>query len=316
MQIGRICSQDDLQKNALSTFFNPYRNWIILAETTQSTKNTPHVTLPEFDGLKELRSQKQQRRMDQWYASNHSTEMVLPLLRCFFGGTSVHFLFHVSTAILDFIYSPLFLEKTVQQIGKLQFFSASQALAKPWEAMAFAPLGPPSEWAKSSRDTKMAIRRWEPQARFQKPSVLGCLFFLKGDFYVRITILKVYVFISSLSVIIHCIHVKCLSPYCTLRSHMIRLVLFYLNSLIFSELLSLCFQVFKGCPCDCFDQEPKAVVLIIHGGCGWPETQDHHDESRYVWGGSWTSKLSLVGQVLDLCTSCFLGHPNNISCTL
>mmetsp|Transcript_114526 Transcript_114526/g.160799 ORF Transcript_114526/g.160799 Transcript_114526/m.160799 type:complete len:302 (+) Transcript_114526:44-949(+) len=29
--------------------------------------------------------------------------------------------------------------------------------------MAFAPLGPPSEWAKSSRDTKMAIRRWEPQ---------------------------------------------------------------------------------------------------------------------------------------------------------
>ena len=59
-------------------------------------------------------------------------------------------------------------------------------------------------------------------------------------------------------------------------------LVFLLNSLIFSELLSLCLQVFKGCSCDCFDQEPKAVVLIIHGGCGWPETQDHHDESRYV----------------------------------
>ena len=42
MQIGRICSQDDLQKNNLSTCFDPYRNWIILAETTQSTK--PHHT--------------------------------------------------------------------------------------------------------------------------------------------------------------------------------------------------------------------------------------------------------------------------------
>ena len=176
-----------------------------------------------------------------------------------------------------------------------------RSLEKPWHLLPWASL--------ANGRRAAATPRWpyvvgSHRRDFRSQVVLGCLFFLKGDFYVRITILKVYVFISSLSVIIHCIHVECLSPYCTLRYHMIRLV-FLLNSLIFSELMSLCFQVFKGCPCDCFDQEPKAVVLIIHGGCGWPETQDHHDESRYVWGGSWTSKLSLVGQVLDLCTSCW-----------
>ena len=67
-------------------------------------------------------------------------------------------------------------------LASCSFFSASQALAKPWEAMAFAPLGQPSEWAKSSRDTKMAIRRWEPQARFQKPSGFGLFVFFERLF--------------------------------------------------------------------------------------------------------------------------------------
>ena len=75
--------------------------------STQSTKSTPHATIPEFDGLKGAT----EPETAEVHGSVVRVESLdgdgdIAKIAMFFGGTSLHSDFlHVSTPILDFIYS-------------------------------------------------------------------------------------------------------------------------------------------------------------------------------------------------------------------
>ena len=144
--------------------------------------------------------------------SNHSTEMVvLPLLRCFLEGLPYIFCFMFQQPSWILFTAHCFWGKPSNGLASCSFFLRPKhwrSLEKPWHLLPWAHL--------ANGRRAAATPRWRyvvgsHRRDFRSQVVLGCLVFLKADFYVRITILKVYVFISSLSVIIHCIHVKCLS---------------------------------------------------------------------------------------------------------